>query len=540
MTENNKTTSRIIKSETEEMDWKDKDKLKDDDLKTFLKVVINNYNEITKKSQIPKKKLSQNQFYRKITLQNYFTKMKRKYKVKNQDKQNSLNNENSNEDLITIINSSKIHSSLPHLLFSRDKLNFPKRKKKREKEIKVDMFYSKKFKRIRPQKDYFLRNSSTFLSTDWDNKNKNNSVKLRNNYSFNKSSGASVTLNESKKDKKDKSAKKENNGKRKGLESKNSNVTCFLDRKKINDLPIIYPLFLSYNNSYNTLSEKNRVEKILNKFICLKTQVIKDYKNRDRIMREFMIKNGIYDKSYFTDQKLSSFNEYLKKPFKFDPKKTIIDVIKEAVNYKYEKIQNDQNKLKPVNMFINHNIIYSNKSLKKNKNNSFDNINSEKFYKNPICLKVNELNFDEKHLPILVNELETNLQKIQNERAEKLNMLRGGVKRLKKYDIKDNNKYVPNLCLVNQDFKQQYELIIDKENKKLMKNYNRSQHIQEINDRMYYNNIKKRLTDQNFTDEIKRKLKLTEYIIVQRAKKKKFLSQFNQFAKDAKSKYSSI
>ena len=365
MTENNKTTSRIIKSETEEMDWKDKDKLKDNDLKTFLKVVINNYNEITKKSQIPKKKLSQNQFYRKITLQNYFTKMKRKYKVKNQDKQNSLNNENSNEDLITIINSSKIHSSLPHLLFSRDKLNFPKRKKKKEKEIKVDMFYSKKFKRIRPQKDYFLRNSSTFLSTDWDNKNKNNSVKLRNNYSFNKSSGASVTLNESKKDKKDKSAKKENNGKRKGLESKNSNVTCFLDRKKINDLPIIYPLFLSYNNSYNTLSEKNRVEKILNKFICLKTQVIKDYKNRDRIMREFMIKNGIYDKSYFTDQKLSSFNEYLKKPFKFDPKKTIIDVIKEAVNYKYEKIQNDQNKLKPVNMFINHNIIYANKSLKK-------------------------------------------------------------------------------------------------------------------------------------------------------------------------------
>ena len=55
MTEQNKTTSRIIKSETEEMDYKDKDKLKDNDLKTFLKVVINNYNDITKEPQVPKK-----------------------------------------------------------------------------------------------------------------------------------------------------------------------------------------------------------------------------------------------------------------------------------------------------------------------------------------------------------------------------------------------------------------------------------------------------------------------------------------------------
>ena len=253
-----------------------------------------------------------------------------------------------------------------------------------------------------------------------------------------------------------------------------------------------------------------------------------------------MIKNGIYDKKYFTEEKMSSFNEYLKKPFKFDPKKTIIDIIKEAVNYKYKSVQIDQNKLKPVNMFINHNISYSNRHLRKNKNDSFESINLDKIYKNPICLRVNELKFDEKNLPILVNELEKSLKKIQNEKAEKCNILRGGIKKLKKYKIKDNNKFVPNLCLINQEFKEQYEHIIDKENKKLMENYNRSQHIQEINDRMYYNNIKKRITDQNFTDEIKRKLKLTEYIIVQRAKKKMFLNQFNKFAKEDIDQYSSI
>ena len=62
----------------------------------------------------------------------------------------------------------------------------------------------------------------------------------------------------------------------------------------------------------------------------------------------------------------------------------------------------------------------------------------------------------------------------------------------------------------------------------IQNNFNRQKHIKEINDRMYYNNMKKKYLDQGFSDEIKRKLKLTEYIIVQRAKKKMFLEQFNK------------
>ena len=532
MTEQDKTTSMIVKSDTEEMESKDKDKdkLKDNDLKNLFNVVVNNYSDSQKDTDSNKKK--HNQIYRKISFKNYFSKIKRKYKFNSQEKEkeNSLNQDNSNEDLITIINSSKIHNSLPHFLFTRDK-----EKTKKKKDIKVDMFYSKKFRNVKPQKDFFFRNnnSTLFSSNEDNNRLKSNSVKVGTNKEYIRNRDAEFFGEK----KKTKIKKKEIKGQREGLESKNSKVTCYLDRKKINDLPIIYPLFLSYNNSYNTFSEKNRVEKILNKFICLKTQVIKDYKNRDRIMREFMIRNGVYDKKFFTEKKMSSFNEYLKKPFKFDPKKTIIDIIKEAVNYKYDTVQNDENQLKPVNMFINHNVIYENKPLRKHKSNSYDNINSGKIYENPICLKVDELKFDDKNLPKLVNELEQNLKQIQYEGAERLNMLRGGTKKLKKYKIKDNNKFVPNLCLVNQEFKEKYEQIIDKENKKLMENYNRSQHIQEINDRMYYNNIKKRLTDQNFTDEVKRKLKLTEYIIVQRAKKKMIMNQFNKFTKDDMSHY---
>ena len=87
------------------------------------------------------------------------------------------------------------------------------------------------------------------------------------------------------------------------------------------------------------------------------------------------------------------------------------------------------------------------------------------------------------------------------------------------------------MCLKNEEFKSQYDLLIQRENEKLLNNYNRTKHIREINDRMYYNNMKKKFKDQGYNNEIKRKLKLTEYIIVQRAKKKIFLEQFNIFNK---------
>ena len=253
MTENNKNTSRIIKSEIEENESKDKDKLKDNDLNNLFNIVVNNYNETIKESEISNKK--KNQVTRKISFKNYFSNIKEKYKINSQDKENSLNKEKLNDDLITIIHSNKNQFSLPHRIFSRNKL---KLKKKKNKDIKIDIFSSKKFRNIRPQKDYFLRNNSTIFSSDGDNKLKNNSVKLRNIRSFNKIKRNAVS-NELKKNK---SLKEEINDKRKGIESNNSKVTCFLERKKINDLPVIYPLFLSYNNSYDTFSEKNRVEKI--------------------------------------------------------------------------------------------------------------------------------------------------------------------------------------------------------------------------------------------------------------------------------------
>lgn len=510
MIEQEKPSSMILKSETDES----KDKTKDN----YFNIIVNNFNESSKEQDSNKKKPI-NEIYRNFSFKNYFSKMNRRYKINSQDKENILNGDN---DLLTIINTSHLYKHLPNFLFSRKKINHEIKKKRKFKN--VDMFFSRKFKNIEPRKDYNLGNSSLSLLGSDSRTSKNNSVKLKNSRGLPRvgngnSSSSSVP-------------KKLQHNKSGGANSLESQVTCYLDRKKINDLPILYPLFLSYNNSYETFSEKNRVEKILNKFICLKTQVTKDYKNRDKILKEFMIKNGVCDKKYFTEIKMSNFNEYLKKPFKFDPKKTIIDIIKEAVDYKYINVHGDENELKSVNMFNNHSIIFRNKHIRKKTTNSSDNILSENMYKNPICLNFNEGKYNGKNLPELVKELETNLREIKYENTKRMNMLKGANKTLKKYIIKDNNKLVPNLCLANPDFKEKYESIIDKENKKLKEKFNKYQLIQNINDRMYYNNIKKRFTEQNFSDEIRRKLKLTEYIYVQRAKKKMYLDQFKKIMND--------
>ena len=513
--------------ELTDADDKDKDKMNSNEFKlllnisSYLKDQTNaNPSELAKK---PKNK---------IILRNHSLPYRISYTNKRYINKDNYK-ENSYDDMITIVNSSKKNNnnSLTQKTKKRDKspINIIKNKAKR-----VDFFNAFKFKNIKPKKDYSLKNSNfTFYQKDEKDKAKKASNKLFQSKVKRKEFIPSPDPKKEKRQILDPKLQKILS------KSTNSIITSYLDRKTIDNLPIIYPLFLSYNNSYDSQSEKFRVNKILDKFVQLKTQIVKDYKNREKIMREFLLKNGITDKKLFTIEKLNNLNEYLKKPFKFDPKKTITDAIKEGLNYESSEILVDRNKLSPVNLFNNfdNSITHNKVKLNKNSKNILLENNKAKaryIYQNPISLKFEELKYDNEHLPKLIMELEENLEKIQNEGDEKINKLRGGVKKLKQFKIKDRNKLLPNLCLVNEDFKGQYEYLINKANAKLQNSYNRQKHIKEINDRMYYNNLKKKYMDQGFSDEIKRKLKLTEYIIVQRAKKKMFLEQFNKFDKPMK------
>ena len=530
-----KTFLPNIKSiEITEGDGKDKDKMYSNDLKSLFNITANKIGEYIKESKNIKKGKLLNKIHKKSYLRNingFYTSSKNKRYENNTNSQLntsgkdlSLNRDNSVscEDILTIVNASK--KNITNSFSQKPEIIKPKKKEK-----KVDMFYALKFQNVKPKKDYSFKNStSTIFSKDEKDKFKSKYVAIKLKSNKNKQ-----IQSFSKFDKNEKHTKRQVlDPKLQKILSKpnNSIVTTYLDRKKINDLPILYPLFLSYNNSYNTQSEKSRVNKILEKFVKLKTQILNDYKNREKIMKEFIVRNGVNDKKYLTSQNFSNLYEYLKKPFQFDPKKMISDIIKEALNYKSNLLETDRNKLLPVNYFNNHNITHRNVFFRHLKSNSLDNLDTKeiKLYQNPICLNFKGLKFDNVHLPKLVMELEENIEKIQNEGAERINKLRGGIKKLKYFKIKDNNKLVPNLCLINADFKEQYNYLMNKKNTKLLDNYNKQQHIREINDRMYYNNLKKKFHEEGFTDEIKRKLKLTEYIIIQRAKKQMFIKQFNK------------
>ena len=448
----------------------------------------------------------------KGTMNQYFMKNYQLNKTKKSSDSQNQEIINTDDDLL-IINLNK-KNSLPQLKRQTNPL------KKRQEKKNKKLFVSKSLERF-----------NTFKNNFFHTKNKNHNL-----FDFNKSPKINKREN---KNKNTPEIKKQYTN----LDTEHKNqVTCYLNRKLISDLPITFPLFLSYNNNYKTFSEKNRVEKILNKFVCLKTHIVKDYKNKEKILREFMLKNGITDQNYYSLENLQNFNNYLRKPFQFDSKKTITDIITDAINYKIDNSvpQEDENKMLPVN--------YYNKISNSSKKNSLINNNVPKIKKkihssesktlnaNRSCELINnriESKYfsDEKHMLELVNELEKSLEQIKAEGNIKINKL-NSLKSPQKFEIVDKNKYVPNLCLLNDGLKEQYKYIIEKENKKLRKSYNRQLHIKHINERMYYDNVRKRNNVQSYTDEIRRKLKLTEFIIVQRTKRKLFYQKGNNFLDD--------
>jgi len=540
MIEQEKSFSQVAKlGEISDADSKDKDKDKMSSNEIKFLCSISNYNKLGEfiKERQNKNMLTFNKkLQKKSFLSSNYSQPNNTFKSNKNSNTNRINNSNNNlntsrkemsllndnshDDLLTIVNSSK--KNLSNSFSHKQKKSAEKPVKNKQKEI--DKFYFNKYKSNKSKNE---QRTSCF-SKEEKKQSKNFSFKsFENKFNTNKVKPLPKLEKKKRRDILDPKLQKVL------AKPNHSIITTYLDRKKINDLPILYPLFLSYNNSYNSQSEKSRVNKILEKFVQLKTQIVNDYKNREKIIREFLLKNGVTDKIYFTPQKFANLIEYLKKPFKFDPQKVISDIIKEALNYKFDLIETDRNELLPVNIFNNFNITHRNQLFRHYKNNSVSDLKlkEKQLYQNPICLKFEEIKYDSAHLPQLVMELEENLEKIQNEGDEKINKLKGGINKLKKFIIKEKNKFVPNLCLKNDEFKSQYDLLIQRENAKLLSNYNRSQHIREINDRMYYNNFKKKFKEQGYNDEIKRKLKLTEYIIVQRAKKKIFLEQFNKFNK---------
>ena len=335
---------------------------------------------------------------------------------------------------------------------------------------------------------------------------------------------------------------------------KNCELTNYLKRKEIDNIPLVFPLYLSFNNKFESHSQRERVDKNLDKLICIKTHLSRNPKNKYKLIKEFMITNGIKEEKYFKLSNMMKFENYLKEPINFSPKYTMNTIIKNAINSssaqssinKEEKNDEIVNNQKPVNYYISplsdkkiikRKINYKHEKTKnlkinnsENKNiralkHNFSSLSAQKTLNNSRKnLEKKTFDFSDNNLKHLVHNLEDELNQIKIEKKNALinhNQCIFTNQYLLKSFI-DNNKYVPNLCMSTKGFSEQCKKNIEKYNNRVKNIITKQERIKNINNRMYYNNIiQKSMKDFDLND-IRKKQKLTEFIVMKRGKERLF------------------
>ena len=122
-------------------------------------------------------------------------------------------------------------------------------------------------------------------------------------------------------------------------------TTSFLKQKKLNDIPITYPFYASFDRKYNSMSQRERYKKNLDKLIQVKTIISSNKDEHAKIISEFMIKNGVNEKKYINSENILKFENYLNTPFKSIPDLTMTQLIKNVINNKFNKTRNSVNKI---------------------------------------------------------------------------------------------------------------------------------------------------------------------------------------------------
>jgi hypothetical protein len=130
--------------------------------------------------------------------------------------------------------------------------------------------------------------------------------------------------------------------------SPSNSMSYILNKSKENDIPIVYPNFVSFCKSYNSESEKDRYEK--NKSLIIKLQYFFNnyWHKRNEISKDFFNQNNIFDEKYYNNQNFENFSNFIKHNFNnIDCKKTIKEIIDEGIKFEYkedEKNKENQNK----------------------------------------------------------------------------------------------------------------------------------------------------------------------------------------------------
>ncbi len=335
-------------------------------------------------------------------------------------------------------------------------------------------------------------------------------------------------------------------------------TTNYLKQKESDNIPILYPFYSSFNNKYESKSQRERYIKNLDKIVQVQTHLANNKTDHYKIISEFMVKNGVNEIKYLNAESFQKMENYLRKPINFNPNLTMTQIIKNTINNKTNNMPiNSRNKkidLKSSNFIKPQKsekiIIKKNVKLKENRfeNNNIninDIINLKKSSSSPNFnfkvyqndSRINRLGkkygylSDKNNLNLILDNLEDELKKIK---TDKINRIEENNKfndnktyLLKTYE--DKNKFVPNLCLSSKGFSERYKNNIDKFNNKIKNIMSKNEKIKSINKRMYYESKQtKKLREFDLSD-IRKYHKITELVVLNRGRQEMLKRKIKSF-----------
>lgn len=134
----------------------------------------------------------------------------------------------------------------------------------------------------------------------------------------------------------------------------NQPLPSLMCRKEIKNIPIIANYPDLFNNLYSTSSEKERYYRLLEAFLKLKSMIEIDSRNTFKYFKEFLYKNGITNKEYYTNEYLLNLSDFIKSDFssQINPNKNITqnlyDILTKGRNHNHLKRNNSSSYISPL------------------------------------------------------------------------------------------------------------------------------------------------------------------------------------------------
>ena len=305
---------------------------------------------------------------------------------------------------------------------------------------------------------------------------------------------------------------------------KNKNPVEMLQKKKIdNSIPLIFPCCVTYDSEYNSTSEQARCERITNTFLRLKYLISIDSPQKENdYLKVFLIQNDIYENE-ITFQHLLNFSSFLKqKEIKVNPTLSLRDNLIAILNGETFETELKSRTAKK----------YS-KSMTDIKHNEESKIKIDNFNLNKQT-KLYKEKFNKEDDAIISN-LQKELSEIQEEKTlnklkvnQPMKVIAANTMYITQKKEIDNDNNNIDLRLGNCEEEKRKQMIQrqqKEENKKQVK-------ISDLNERLYYSKVENK-GEFDFTT-YKKKMKLTEYIMLEKTKKKKVLEELKRKEEERK------